>query len=672
VAAAVLLMAAAFPCTATAAATEDAVRLLEVPYLPQTEQLCGGAAAAMVMRYWGARDVHADTFAHLVSPALGGIRGEDLLRALTARSWQATSFRGDKDLVAKHLSLGRPIIALIEDRPGAFHYVVLVAWTANRVIAHDPARAPFRIHDEAAFLAAWEKSGYWAMLLLAGEHSRDAGAAAAGASVPSTSVDRDACAPITVEGVRLAGAGQVDAARRLLEVATEACPSASGPRRELAGVHAIRGEWSLAATRAREALDRDAADTHAARILGTSLFLSENADDALEAWNVAGEPRIDLVTVHGLERVRHDPVAKLLQLENRAMLTPDALRRARRRLAELPAASATRVAYVPRERGRADVEATIVERSLFPTGLVPLGAIAAEAAIDREVRVAIGSVTGGGEAFGVGWRWWEQRPAAAVTMSMPSPIDRVGAVWTVSAEYDQQTYGATEVEERRRSATFSAVDWIGDRWRWQAGAGVARWSGRDLAVALNGSLARHAADDRWRIQSALRIYAGGVDTASASLFSEWRSKRALRQGSGQAPERTVWHARGGLEVTGDSAPLGLWPGAGTGHARTPLLRAHALLDDGVIRDGVFGRTLAHGGIEWRRWMQPGLRLWRIAPAVFVDVARAWRTADGFDRRAHADIGAGVRVNVPGGGAFRVDVARGLRDGEMAVSAGWSR
>ena len=36
---------------------------LDVPYLPQTEALCGGAAAAMVMRYWGARDVYPDDFA---------------------------------------------------------------------------------------------------------------------------------------------------------------------------------------------------------------------------------------------------------------------------------------------------------------------------------------------------------------------------------------------------------------------------------------------------------------------------------------------------------------------------------------------------------------------------------------------------------------------------------
>ena len=36
-----------------------------------------------------------------------------------------------------------------------------------------------------------------------------------------------------------------------------------------------------------------------------------------------------------------------------------------------------------------------------------------------------------------------------------------------------------------------------------------------------------------------------------------------------------------------------------------------------------------------------------------------------------DLGAGVRLTVPGApGTLRVDVARGLRDGHMAVSAGW--
>ena len=96
---AVLVLAVAYPCTAGAAA-EDQVRLLDVPYLPQSEALCGGAAAAMVMRYWTGSVVHADAFAGLVNEEAGGIRGDDLVRGLRDRGWQAVSFRGDPQVVA--------------------------------------------------------------------------------------------------------------------------------------------------------------------------------------------------------------------------------------------------------------------------------------------------------------------------------------------------------------------------------------------------------------------------------------------------------------------------------------------------------------------------------------------------------------------------------------------
>ncbi len=44
--------------TLTVALSLAASVALDVPYLPQTDALCGGAAAAMVFRYWG--DRHAD------------------------------------------------------------------------------------------------------------------------------------------------------------------------------------------------------------------------------------------------------------------------------------------------------------------------------------------------------------------------------------------------------------------------------------------------------------------------------------------------------------------------------------------------------------------------------------------------------------------------------------
>jgi hypothetical protein len=640
------------------------VRLLDVPYVPQSEALCGGAAAAMVMRYWNEPDVYAERFAHLVDPAAGGIRGEDLLRALREQGWRANAFRGDRAIVAEHLSDGRPVIALIEDRPGLFHYVVVIGWSAGRVIAHDPARAPFRLYRQDAFNDAWSKSDFWTLLAVP-DRNGSSGADDLGVapSVPTLPA-RGPCASMISEGVRLAGTGDLDQARALLELATETCPGDAAPRRELAGVHVLRRDWGAAVDLARDALDRDPADAHAARILGTSLFLQDEAAGALAAWNTIGEPRIDLVNVTGLDRIRHQAVAGLLQLEARALLTPETLGRARRRLEELPGASFTRVGYAPRDGGRADVEAVVVERPLAPSGLVPLGVLAARSLIDREVRFTLANPTGHGETLAGSWRWWTRRPRAALAFTTPAPSWGVGTVWRLEAVYDQQTYGVgAGVEERRRGGSFAVADWFGERWRWELGTGVDRWRDLGTSVALNAALARHSSGDRWAAIARASLHAGAFDTVTLSVGLSWRS--AAEQ------EGLVWHGRTGFEFAGETAPYALWPGAGTGHARESLLRAHPLLDDGFVRGGVFGRRLAHGGIELRRWVRPPSRPWRLAPALFVDVAHAGRTDRAFDSRLHVDAGAGLRLGVPGG-AIRIDVGWGLRDGATAVSAGWTR
>jgi hypothetical protein len=93
-----------------------------------------------------------------------------------------------------------------------------------------------------------------------------------------------------------------------------------------------------------------------------------------------------------------------------------------------------------------------------------------------------------------------------------------------------------------------------------------------------------------------------------------------------------------------------------------------LIDDGVIRDGVFGRHrqrpsngAAGGGAQARP----------IAPALFVDIARAYRGLDPRTR-CQVDVGGGFRLAVPGSGVLRIDVAHGLGDGRTAVSMGWGK
>lgn len=643
-------------------------RLLDVPFIQQSEALCGGAAAAMVMRYWGETGVYAETFAPLLDSALGGIRGEALLRELRARGWDAHSFRGDALLVRARLADGQPVIALIEDRPGAFHYVVIVAWTNGRVVLHDPARAPFRVLGEHAFDSVWEKSDRWTLLALPGEASRKVSPVA---DAPAADVTRpaSACDALVDEGVRTAGQREYTSALRTLQAASDICPRDSAPWREMAGVYAVQEEWPQAAAHARAAVRRDPGDKHAWRILAASSFVTGDSSTALEAWNHVGEPVIDLVNVRGLEHTRHSAASSLMRLEPQTVLTSGALAAANRRLDEMPAAQTARVTYRPLENGRAAVDAVLIERPRAPTTLTSLAVIGARTLSDREVGGWIANPTGAGDLVSASWRWWENRPRFAVSYAAPAPF---GGVVHAEVSRDVQTYEETTnselrttnaVREVRKGGGVTLFNWTATNLRWEVGAGVDAWAERGKTVVLTVGVDQRLAHDHVSLRSNASALAGSFAAWTFGAGAEWRS--AVRH------ELHVLLARGGIDMAAAGAPLALWPGAGLGHARSVLLRAHPLLEDGVVTGGVFGRRLYHAGSEWRRWFKPGLRLVSVAPAVFLDVARAGSRLQPRDAW-HADAGAGVRVAVPGSGVLRVDVAKGLRDGKTAISIGWTK
>jgi hypothetical protein len=656
----VALAAAAVP-SAAAASPQAPAPLLDVPYLSQSEALCGAAAMAMVMRYWGVRGVYAETFAELVDPEARGIRGSAIVRTLEERGFDAASFEGNEALVRSALERRQPLIALIEDSPGRFHYVVIVGWRGDAIVLHDPARSPFRLVSTDAFRRAWSVSGFWTLAAKPRAASAAAPAAAAEeVDAGGGSANRGLCAGMVDEGIRLAGAGDLPGAQRILELASSDCPDDAAAPRELAGVYALRENWEEAGRYARAALARNGADSHASRILATSLFLTDRRDRALDAWNRIGVPTIDLIQIDGLDRTRFAVAEAALGLQRQALLTRGQLARAGRRLDALPSVVASRVTYVPGEDDLATVSASVVERPLLPAGLVPLGALALRAATDRELPIALTSPSGGGEVWSVGWRWWTGRPRLAVALAAPSPF---GGTWTIEASNERQTYGtaaAAEIE-RRRTVALTLSDWLTGATRVQAGVSIDRWSAATTASLTTG--VAHEIGGGFRCTIDTGLIAGGFRTGWAQTGLDWRSS--------DRPFGTAWLARGGFATAGASAPMALWPGAGAGHGRDLLLRAHPLLHDGAIR-GVFGRRLLHGGVEWRYWRPPVFRVVRVAPAVFVDAARAFRVPAFGDPRGHVDAGFGLRIAVPGAGIVRADLARGLRDGRTAVSLGWSR
>ena len=661
VAAAVMLIMAATAARAQPPASTPG-SLLDVPFIQQSELLCGGAAAAMVMRYWGATGVYAETFAPLVNPAAGGIRGAALLEALRARGWDARSFQGDRDLVGARLRDRQPVVALLEDRPGAFHYVVIVAWASGRVVLHDPARAPFRVMTERAFSAAWEKSGRWTMLVLPGDAltrptAKDAPVTAATAATPS------ACDALVDEGVAAAGRGELAAAIETFEAAATACPRDSGPWREMAGVFAVREDWPRAAQYASKAVQRNRRDRHAWQILATSRFVTGDSAGALDAWNHAGEPTIDIVTVHGLERTRSGAATALMGLRARALLTPGMLQSAERRLDELPAAQSARVTYRPLEQGRASVDAVLIERPRTPASWTAIAVLGAHAASDREVSASVTNPTGAGDRLTASWRFWQHRPRIAAAYAAPMPVGVVrGEIFSDTQTYSSST-GASLVKEVRRGGSVALSNWTTRSLRWEVAVGFDAWTTRAKSVSIGGSMDRRLFDDRVSLK--------GTATTLVGSFSAWTAGGAVEWRSSRRHDGSVLLARGALELVSSTAPFALWPGAGTGHARSALLRAHPLLDDGIVAGNTFGRRLSHAGAEWRRWFKPGLRLVPIAPAVFIDVAHAakrLRPGDAWQ----ADAGAGLRVAILGSGVLRLDVATGLRDRRTVASVGWIR
>jgi predicted double-glycine peptidase len=668
--AAVLTAAMPVP-SASAQAPAAALHLLDVPYLPQSESLCGGAAIAMVMRYWGTADVYAETFADLVDPAADGIRGEDLLRALRSRGWTAESFRGDSATVQVYLRARRPVVALIQDRPGRFHYVVIVGWSPGRVIAHDPARAPFRVLDEQAFDEAWKVSGYWTLAATPPAVTTDDTAGRAGTLEPARANPPRADAPcsgMVDEGVRLAGAGDPAGARRILRIAADNCPDAAGPWREMAGLHALATDWRAAAIDARQALDRDPGDALAARILATALYLEDDTDGALKAWNLVGEPIVDLVTVTGLERIRYAVASRLMALPPQSLLAPQALRAARRKLAELPAAQTTRVNFTPAESGRVKVDAVVVERPLLPSSPAALAGVGLRAITDREVSIGIASPSGGGELWRVAWRWWEHRPRVALGFAAPAPF---GGTWGINVFGERQSYAreGSTFEESRRRVDFTLSDWTLTGFRWEGSVALdrmreARMTSGGERFAVSGAAHQRFAGDRAFVEARGAYWTGDVRTWTFAVRSEWRSRTRN--------EGPVWIARAGEDLAASDAPLALWPGAGTGQGRDVLLRAHPLLDNGIIRAGGFGRRLIHGGVESRLWLQSAPKLIRVAPAIFLDAARSSRGLEPANQPWQFDAGAGIRLAVPGSGVLRIDIAHGLRDGRNALSVGWAK
>ncbi|HEX9165002.1 MAG TPA: papain-like cysteine protease family protein [Gemmatimonadales bacterium] len=634
--------------------------VLDVPYLPQSVLLCGGAALAMVERWWGRRAVYAEDFAALVQPARGGILTTDLARTARARGWDTWDGPGTPELVRQSLDHGAPVVALIRVAPERYHYVVVIGWTANRVVFHDPAGAPHTTLDENTFMTRWTGANHWAMVA---RPMPPVPAVAGADSTQPARLDSMACSPWIDRALDAVAAGQLEDALQRLDRARAACPDEPLVLREMAGVRFKQGRQPEAIQLVTDYLTLAPGDEHGWQLLAASRYLSGDHDGALTAWNRLGRPVIDLVRIDGVRATRFGEIADAMSVPHGTVLTPSRLALARRRVSDVPALRWAAVEYQPVPGGIVEIRAAVTERPRME----PLWRLAAAGALraiaQNEVGLDVATPTGAGELWSVGWRWQYARPRAFLRLALPADLGIPGVV-SVGGVVEQfrfvlDTTQGEVFEESRRSANAGFGAWVTSGVRPSAALRFERWSGDRRYLVASANVEMRGRDDRLVFTAT-----GGHAVALSTHPSYTRAGVGAVWVSSQGLGRRTWSTRLGADWASADAPVGTWPVAAGNLSWAIPLRADPVTGRGLLPGRSVGRAIIHGGLAGD---QPVYRagLFVLAAGVFLDGAEIMEAADGSPGgRLYLDAGAGIRIGIADGqlGVLRVDFAKGLMEG----------
>lgn len=668
---------------------------LDVPFLAQGPLLCGGAAAAMVQRFWGVRGVYGEDFGHLVWEEEGGIRASELTAALMERGYDVRVTRNEPgeglrpppdSLVpppgslsptdpaaaalqgaSAALTAGIPPIILLESGATRLHYVVLVALDEGSVWIHDPNFGPGRRLSHSELLRRWEASGYWAALATptsaagegpVGRPAEPAGRTPLPGAPPSDSPPAPAIS-LAIQGIR---AGDFAAAR-----------AAVGPLVQSEGPPAALGR----------------------RILATAWFLEGEQLRALEEWNALGEPAIDLVAISGLDHTRHQVAQGRMGLTHGVLLTPRSFGLARRRLAQIPSIQAARIDYRPLGDGSAEVEAAVLERVRVP-GYGTLAVQGVRGLLNHRMEVEVGPLVAGGDRLRMSGSW---EPAQrTVEGSFSAPARPFSGVVTVTVGRSRERFGVPgdavpggtiqngddstpqTLTETRSWSALELQEWVHPHLRLGATVALETWDrrspgmGRD-PVPVDAGTPETRADPARLVSGGLTAHwATEDDHVWASARGEgWSGSgmsfgRVAVEGRAILPRgaRREWRLRAGGIAASRQAPRMIWPGAGTVRIRDPLLRAHSLVEKDVIQGPAFGRELLHATAEHRVFLRVGPA--RLGGSVFLDAVHARSRNDAGPDRTFVDVGLGFFLD-SGSDEVVLSLARGEAGWRLSVQVG---
>lgn len=158
-----------FSCATTGNLPESGtVHMIEnVPFFPQETYQCGTASLAGVLSYWGVKVSPEIIATEIYSKSAKGTLGLDMVLYARKKGLDVVQSRGNIKYLKENIDLGYPIIVMVDYGFWVYqqnHFMVIVGYHKNGVIANS-GRNQLKFIREKDFLRAWERIGFWTLLI---------------------------------------------------------------------------------------------------------------------------------------------------------------------------------------------------------------------------------------------------------------------------------------------------------------------------------------------------------------------------------------------------------------------------------------------------------------------------------------------------------------------------
>lgn len=141
----------------------------DVPFFPQDQYMCGPAALAGVIGFWGGSAGMDDVARGVYEEKLKGTLPMDLLIYAREKGFDASYYRGSFDDLREKISSGTPLILFLNLGYDAYpvgHYIVVVGYDdrAGVVLAHSAMNRE-EVFTYKRLKGYWEKTGFSTLIV---------------------------------------------------------------------------------------------------------------------------------------------------------------------------------------------------------------------------------------------------------------------------------------------------------------------------------------------------------------------------------------------------------------------------------------------------------------------------------------------------------------------------